>query len=143
LVPLAEACDWLLAHLDPLQARETRENARGLRRAAYVAAETLATLRAAAEIVAAEAAAAARRAGLPESAAAGLADAALREALPALNALLGEAGAMRLPVPPPGAWRRAAGLGPEGAADLLYLPRPPVDPDLEPLMRLTAADLAG
>jgi hypothetical protein len=134
-IDLADAAQWVLRNLRDPKAAPTREAAADALRSALGGADLRRGIRAAAEVLAASTAAAARANGMPEAEAAALADAALVAALPSLNAILQHDCAPPLPAPPPGAWRRAAVLPPEDAAGLLYdvtgdRPRQPIDRDL-------------
>lgn len=112
MVDYAAAVAWMLANLDTTKARRTRAEAVAMRRFLNHQADTYATARAGIEAGAAAAYAAALAAGLPEEAAAPLADDAAARAVPLMNRCLVDDANEPLPAPPPGIWRRAmAGAG--------------------------------
>jgi len=106
MMDYAPALDWLLGSLDATKARRTRAEAEGMRRFLNGQASEYATARAGIEAGAVGAYAAALAAGLPEEAAAHLADDASARAVPVMNRHLIEDSNQPLPAPPPGIWRR-------------------------------------
>jgi len=111
MVDYARALDWMLANLDATKARLTRAEASTMRQFLNSQATGYATARAGIEVGAAAAYAAALSAGLPEEAAAHLADDAAARAVPLMNTRLIDDANEPLPTPPPGIWRRAMAGG--------------------------------